>query len=47
MESQMFDYGQVRRGETFGIKKYSDAIFRGELQSGKRHGLGVMLYKKN
>ena len=43
----MFDYSIVRKGETFGIKKYSDAIYRGELVSGKRHGVGVMLYKKN
>ena len=47
MESQMFNYEGVRKGENFGIKKYTDAIYRGDLQSGKRHGLGVMLYKKN
>ena len=43
----MFDYGLVRKAEGFGIKKYSDAIYRGELTTGKRQGLGVMLYKKN
>ena len=43
----MFDYIQVKKGESFGIKKYSDAIYRGELLNGKRNGFGVMLYKKN
>ena len=47
MESQMFDYHIVRKGESFGIKQYSDAIYRGELVGGKRQGVGVMLYKKN
>ena len=43
----MFDYLMVRKSDTFGIKKYSDAIYRGDLGNGKRQGLGVMLYKKN
>ena len=44
----MFDYTSVvRRSEHFGIKKYSDALYRGEIQAGKRQGLGVMLYRKN
>ena len=47
MESTVFDYEEVKKMQSFGIKKYSDAIYRGELQSGKRHGFGVMLYKKN
>ena len=32
----MFDYNAVRKAETYGIKKYSDALYRGEIQSGKR-----------
>ena len=47
MESNMFDYEQVKQGEHFGIKKYTDAIYRGELVSGKREGYGVMVYRKN
>lgn len=31
MESQLFDYNTIRKQENFGIKKYSDAIYRGEL----------------
>ena len=31
MESTIFDYETVRKLEHFGIKKYSDAIYRGEL----------------
>jgi hypothetical protein len=31
MESQLFDYDAIRKQDNFGIKKYSDAIFRGEL----------------
>ena len=43
----MFDYEGVRNLEIFGIKKYQDAIYRGELINGKRNGWGVMFYKKN
>lgn len=47
MESTMFDYNELKQLENFGIKKYSDAIYRGELGNGKRHGKGIMFYKKN
>jgi len=47
MESNIFDYEQVKKSEGFGIKKYQDAIYRGELAKGKRNGWGVMYYKKN
>ena len=47
MESTLFDYDSMKKSEDFGIKKYSDAIYRGELQNGKRHGMGVMQYKKS
>jgi hypothetical protein len=47
MESSMFDYEQLRKSPTFGIKKYHDAVYRGELKDGKRHGLGVMVYRKS
>lgn len=47
MESTVFDYDLIRKEENFGIKRYSDAIYRGQLQGGKRSGYGIMLYKKN
>ena len=28
------------------MKHYSEAVYRGELSNGKRHGLGVMQYRK-
>lgn len=43
----MFDYDDVKRSEPFGLKKYQDAVYRGELKGGKRHGNGVMVYRKN
>ncbi len=33
--------------EIFGMKKYQDAVYRGQLQNGKRDGFGVMVYRKN
>ena len=33
--------------EAFGIKKYQDAVYRGEIEAGRRHGFGVMVYRKN
>lgn len=36
MESQVFDYEVLRRAPEFGIKHYSEAVFRGELVNGKR-----------
>lgn len=47
MESNMFDYQELRQNEKFGIKKYNDAIYRGLIQKGKRNGFGVMVYRKN
>ena len=47
MESNMFDYESLKAVEQFGIKKYQDAVYRGELESGRRNGVGVMVYRKN
>jgi hypothetical protein len=47
MESTVFDYDSMRKSENFGIKKYADAIYKGEIQNGKRNGNGIMQYKKN
>jgi len=46
MESQVFDYDLLKQSDKYGIKKYSEAIYRGELINGKRSGLGVMVYRK-
>jgi hypothetical protein len=47
MESNVFDFSSIRQSKNYGVKKYQDAIYRGELVKGKRNGFGVMLYKKN
>lgn len=47
MESSVFDYNDIKKGENFGMKKYQDAIYRGIIINGKRHGKGIMFYKKN
>jgi hypothetical protein len=47
MESTVFDFESIRKSEFFGIKKYSDAIYKGEIQNGKRNGYGIMQYKKH
>lgn len=31
MESNSFDYEEIMKRETFGIKKYQDSVYRGEL----------------
>lgn len=46
MESQVFDYEILRQSSEFGMKQYNEAVYRGELFNGKRHGLGVMQYRK-
>lgn len=46
MESQVFDFELLKQSVSFGIKNYSEAVYRGELQNGKRFGLGVMQYRK-
>ena len=43
----MFDYELIRKSEQFGMKKYTDAMYRGELENGKRSGYGAMVYRKN
>ena len=47
MESNMFDYEEMKASEHFGLKKYADAIYRGEIIEGKRTGFGTMVYRKN
>ena len=49
MASNMFDYEQIKLSKHFGIKKYQDAVYRGELDpdTSKRQGHGVMVYRKN
>ena len=43
MESNnIFDYEEIRKDDSFGLKKYSEAVFRGLLLNGKRHGFGIM-----
>ena len=44
MESYEFDYELIRESEFFGIKKYKDAVFKGEIQDKKRNGKGVIVY---
>ena len=46
MESNVFDYTELKKSDNFGIKMFKDAIYRGELVNGKRVGMGVMLYRK-
>ena len=45
MESNLFDYDELRVHEQFGIKVYIDAVFKGLLAENKREGYGVMIYK--
>jgi|TARA_B110000285_G_C15118449_1_gene615579 hypothetical protein len=35
------------KDDVFGMKKYQDAVYRGQLLNGKRDGFGVMVYRKN
>jgi hypothetical protein len=46
MESSLFDFQAIKDQPNFGIKKYNDSIYRGELENNKRKGFGVMVYRK-
>lgn len=44
----MFDYEEIKSGDFFGLKKYHDSFFRGEINAqNQREGYGVMTYRKN
>ncbi len=45
LESQEVDWEQLKKSEDFGIKKYNNALYKGELVNGKREGRGVMRYR--
>ena len=49
MESNLFDYEALRKQpENFFIKRYQQgSVYKGQLLNGKRHGLGVMIYRDN
>jgi len=36
MESNLFDFNAIKEQQNFGIKKYNDSIYRGELLNNKR-----------
>jgi len=36
MESDIFDYNAITKQPTFGIKRYNDSIYRGELTNNRR-----------
>jgi len=38
MESNLFDFEEVKRSPRFGIKQFVDAVYKGELVQGLRHG---------
>ena len=45
MLSTIFDYDTVSlQSETFRVKVFPDAVYRGEFMEGRRHGWGVMVY---
>ena len=46
MISDEFDYTELLKSEAFGIKRYKDAIYRGEIIDRKRNGKGVIVYNK-
>ena len=46
MESMIFDYLAIRESEEFAIKRYLNAVYKGQVTpEGKRNGKGIMLYQ--
>ncbi len=45
MESNEFDYEEIKETENFAIKHYKDGVYKGEIGETKRNGKGVMIYK--
>jgi len=44
----MFDYEEIKKNAMFGLKKYQDSFYRGEInEQNQREGFGVMAYRKN
>lgn len=44
VESEEIDLAALKQSPYFGMKRYTDAVFFGELQDGKREGKGIMRY---
>jgi hypothetical protein len=42
--SKEIDLSKLEESHDFGIKRFSDALYKGEIRFGKRHGLGIMKY---
>ena len=43
MISDIFNYEDLKKMDDFGIKRYKNALFKGQLQDGKRQGLGILI----
>lgn len=44
MESNEFDYEELKESEAFAIKHYKNSIYRGEIVERIREGMGVITY---
>lgn len=47
MQSELFDFAELSKDELFKVKRYKDAIYRGQVdpKTGLRQGMGVMEYE--
>ena len=45
LESPEFDFEELKELPNYFEKRYSDALYMGQMQNGKRHGKGVMRYR--
>jgi hypothetical protein len=46
-ESELVDIAAIKASSKYKIKRYPDALYFGEVEAGKRNGLGVMKYKNS
>ena len=44
MQSATFDYDAIKNTKEFAIKRYQNAVYKGQIVNGERQGMGVMIY---
>jgi len=47
MLTDLFDFDELKQSEYFAIKKYKESLYRGEIQTRLREGLGICVYENS
>ena len=45
MITDLFSFEELKSRTNFAIKRYKESLYRGEIETGHRHGTGICVYE--